>query len=211
MARPLIRQAEGAKFLNSDEIPAALRIALLGPAGPWALLTHACQTRINAGGYGACRARVRVCGAGGYAEPMSMRLTWRIIGTVGMPVMRVVHVRMRVFHRFVLMLVLMNFGQVKPDAAMPTAIRRSKFSWNANQARKAVATPSMVSSKDAVAASVRANPAISKKGADNAASHNPSREPRQIGRPQYWTIPPTCIFTAWPYRRKATATTSLSA
>src|SRR5829696_531414 len=52
----------------------------------------------------------------GMPMQMSMRLTRRIIGTMGMPVKRVVHVRMRVFRLFVLMLVLMNFGQVKPDA-----------------------------------------------------------------------------------------------
>ena len=48
--------------------------------------------------------------------PMRMWLTDRIIGTVGMLVVGIVHVQMRMFHRFMLMLMLVLLGQVKPDA-----------------------------------------------------------------------------------------------
>ena len=48
--------------------------------------------------------------------------------------------------------------------AMPSAIRRSKLSWNTNQASNAVATPSSVNRSDAAAASVRDKPAINKIG-----------------------------------------------
>ena len=47
---------------------------------------------------------------------------------------------------------------------IPSAIRRSKFSWNINQAIRAVAAPSNVKSNDAVAASVWSSPNISRRG-----------------------------------------------
>ena len=47
---------------------------------------------------------------------------------------------------------------------IPSAIRLSKFSWNTNQASSAVATPSMVSSREADVASVRESPNISRTG-----------------------------------------------
>ena len=48
--------------------------------------------------------------------------------------------------------------------SMPMAMRRSKFSWKMNHAISAVAAPSRVSNSEAVAASVRTRPAISKSG-----------------------------------------------
>ena len=73
--------------------------------------------------------------------PMGMRLTRRIIGTVGMPVMRVVHVRMRVFHHFVLMLMLVLLGQVKPDAnshkqACGKELHRDRLSQKQNRCNR---------------------------------------------------------------------------
>jgi len=47
---------------------------------------------------------------------------------------------------------------------MPTAIRRSKFSWKINHAISAVAAPSSVRRSEAAAASVRASPNISSSG-----------------------------------------------
>src|SRR5947207_3437836 len=64
---------------------------------------------------------------------------------------------------------------------MPSAMRRSKFSWNTNQARSAVNTPSRFSSSDADAAGVERSPAISNTGASTPpnriapASHGLSR------------------------------------
>ena len=48
--------------------------------------------------------------------------------------------------------------------SMPSATRRSKFSWKMNQAMSAVAAPSNVRSSDAAAASVRVSPAIKRIG-----------------------------------------------
>ena len=56
----------------------------------------------------------------------------------------------------------------KPPATMaiiPMRIRRSKFSWNANQAINAVSTPSRLSNREVLEAGVIARPAISKTGA----------------------------------------------
>src|SRR5262249_28733088 len=48
--------------------------------------------------------------------------------------------------------------------AMPSAMRRSKFSWKTNHAMSAVAAPSSVSSNDAAAALVRARPVMRRTG-----------------------------------------------
>jgi len=67
--------------------------------------------------------------------------------------------------------------------AMPTAMRRSKFSWKMNHAISAVATPSSVRRREAAAASVRVNPVISRMGPTMPpvrmapASHGNSRRP----------------------------------
>ena len=47
---------------------------------------------------------------------------------------------------------------------MPATMRRSKFSWNTNHARSAVATPSSVRRSDAAEASVLARPSIKRSG-----------------------------------------------
>jgi hypothetical protein len=50
-------------------------------------------------------------------------------------------------------------------ASMPSAIRRSKFSRKANQASKAVKTPSRLRRREAPDAQVRERPSISSSGA----------------------------------------------
>src|ERR1700730_1547973 len=69
-------------------------------------------------------------------------------------------------------------------AIIPMRIRRSKFSPNANQASKAVSTPSRLSNREVLEAAVVARPAISKTGANTppdsiaALSHGQSELPR---------------------------------
>lgn len=48
--------------------------------------------------------------------PMRVRLAWWIVGSMRVLMVLVVHVPMRVLHRLVLMLVLMDLGDVQPDA-----------------------------------------------------------------------------------------------
>ena len=161
------------------------------------------------------------------AMRMRVRLAGRIIRPMLVLVMRVMHMRMRVLDRLMLVLVLLGLVQPLADAheqtgsgqlqrqrlgeehdarllsrpqamqapttamgpskvdkvgwpdqesriapatrhAMPTAMRRLKFSWKMNQAIGAVATPSSVRRRGAVAASVRARPATK----DNVAIHS---------------------------------------
>ena len=65
--------------------------------------------------------------------------------------------------------------------AIPSAMRQSKFSLNANQARSAVNTPSAFNRSEAPDAGVRVSPSISNTRADHAPCRYRAREPPDLG------------------------------